>query len=184
MLTSGSDVSTLRSLSGKNLSDERVYGMRVAIGADHAGYGLKEPLVKLLEGLDHDVVDVGAYALDPTDDYPDSARAVAERVAGGQADRGVLVCGSGVGACVAANKVRGVRASVCHDTYSARQGVEHDDMNVLCLGLRVVGEELAKELVSLFVSASFSGAERHRRRLGKVLSMEEQRMEHPVVSEE
>ena len=146
--------------------------MRIAIGADHAGYELKAPLMELLESLGHEVADVGAYELDPLDDYPDFARAVAEKVAGDQADTGVVVCGSGVGACVAANKVRGVRASVCHDTFSARQGVEHDDMNVLCLGLRIVSLEVAKELVNAFVSASFSGEERHRRRLGKVLDME------------
>ena len=146
--------------------------MRIAIGADHAGYELKAPLIELLQGLGHDVADVGARTLDPADDYPDFTGAVAERVAWGQAERGVVVCGSGVGACVAANKVRGVRASVCHDTFSAHQGVEHDDMNVLCLGSRVVGEELAKELVTVFISASFSGEERHRRRLGKVLAME------------
>ena len=154
--------------------------MRVAVGADHAGYELKAPLMDLLDSLGHEVIDAGAYALDPTDDYPDFARAVAERVAGDQADRGVVVCGSGVGASVAANKVRGARASVCHDTYSARQGVEHDDMNVLCLGLRVVGLELGKELVSAFVSASFSDAERHRRRLGKVLDMEASWVDRPA----
>ena len=146
--------------------------MRIAIGGDHRGYELKGPLAEHLKGLGHEVVDVGARVHDPADDYPDFARAVAERVAGGQADRGVVVCGSGVGACVAANKVLGVRASVCHDTYSARQGVEHDDMNVLCLGSLVVGDDLARELVSVFVSADFTGEERHRRRLDKVLAME------------
>ena len=146
--------------------------MRIAIGVDHGGYGLKHRIVELLEGLGHQVQDAGAHALEPSDDYPDFAKAVAERVATGQADRGIVVCGSGVGASVAANKVRGVRASVCHDTYSAHQGVEHDDMNVLCLGARIAGEELAKELVNAFVSASFSGEERHKRRLSKVLAME------------
>ena len=146
--------------------------MRIAIGADHAGYELKAPLVQLLEGLGHEVVDIGAYAQDSSDDYPDFAAEVAERVGSGEVARGVLVCGSGVGACVVANKVRGVRASVCHDTYSARQGVDHDDMNVLCLGARIVGAELANELVEVFVSASFSGEERHQRRLGKILAME------------
>jgi len=110
--------------------------------------------------------------LDPSDDFPDFAGAVAKSVASGETERGVVVCGSGVGTSVAANKVRGVRASVCHDTYSAQQGVEHDDMNVLCLGSRVVGKELAKELVSVFVAASFKDEERHRRRLEKVLAME------------
>ena len=146
--------------------------MRVAIGADHAGYVLKAPLVEVLDGLGHKVVDVGAHSLDPADDYPDFAQMVGDRVAGGQVDRGMLVCGSGVGASVAANKVRGVRASVCHDSYSAHQGVEHDDMNVLCLGALIVGEELAREIVGAFVSASFSGEERHRRRLDKVLAIE------------
>lgn len=156
--------------------------MRIAVGADHAGYELKVPLVELLTGLGHEVSDVGAHQYDPLDDYPDFSQAVAERVVGGEVDRGVIVCGSGVGACVAANKVRGIRAAVCHDTYSARQGVEHDDMNVLCLGLRVVGDELAKELVTVYVSASFSGEERHRRRLDKVFAMEAEIAEGPVRS--
>ena len=117
--------------------------------------------------------DVGAHADRPElDDYPDFAGALARTVASGEAERGVMVCGSGVGASVAANKVRGVRAAVCHDTYSAHQGVEHDDMNVLCLGARIVGEEVAREAVQAFVSATFSGEERHRRRLDKVLAME------------
>ncbi len=156
--------------------------MRIAVGADHAGYELKAPLVELLTGLGHEVSDVGAHQYDPLDDYPDFSQAVAERVVGGEVDRGVIVCGSGVGACVAANKVRGIRAAVCHDTYSARQGVEHDDMNVLCLGLRVVGDELAKELVTVYVSASFSEEERHRRRLDKVFAMEAEMAEGPVRS--
>ena len=146
--------------------------MRVVIGADHGGYSLKAPLIALLESLGHDVIDAGAYGLDPADDYPDFAKAVAEQVARSDADRGIVVCGSGVGAGVAANKVRGVRASVCHDVYSAHQGVEHDDMNVLCLGARIVGEEVAKELVASFVAAVFTGEERHRRRLDKVMAME------------
>ena len=146
--------------------------MRVVIGADHGGYPLKAALIALLESLGHDVADAGAHGFDPADDYPDFAKAVAERVAGSDADRGIMVCGSGVGASVAANKVRGVRAAVCHDVYSAHQGVEHDDMNVLCLGARIVGEEVAKELVAAFVAAEFSGEERHRRRLDKVLAME------------
>jgi ribose 5-phosphate isomerase B len=118
------------------------------------------------------VADLGAHAHDPSDDYPDFARAVAEAVAGGRAERGILVCGSGVGASVAANKFKGVRAAVCHDTYSARQGVEHDDMNVLCLGARIVGVALARELAGVFLAARFTGEERHRRRLAKVLSFE------------
>ena len=146
--------------------------MRIAIGADHGGFALKAQLATFLEELGHEVLDVGAHAMDASDDYPDFAKAVAEGVASQKAQRGIMVCGSGVGASVAANKVRGVRASVCHDTYSAHQGVEHDDMNVLCLGDRIVGVELAKELVRSFVSARFTGEERHRRRLGKVMDME------------
>ncbi len=146
--------------------------MRIAIGADHAGYELKAPIVELVRSLDHQIEDVGAHAFDAGDDYPDFARLVARRVADGAVDRGIVVCGSGVGACVAANKVRGVRACLCHDTYSARQGVEHDDMNVLCLGARIVGDEIAKALVVSFLDAVFTGEERHERRLGKILSME------------
>ena len=146
--------------------------MRIAIGADHAGFSLKAPLLELLESLGHEVVDIGAHTLDPADDYPDFVVPVATRVARSEVDRGVVVCGSGVGASVAANKVVGVRASVCHDVYSAHQGVEHDDMNVLCIGARIVGEEVAKELVAAFAGAAFSGEERHKRRLRKVLEME------------
>ena len=146
--------------------------MKIAVGADHAGYVLKEAVIETLGALGHEVVDVGAASYEPTDDYPDYALALAEQVAGDGAARGVMLCGSGVGAAVATNKVRGVRASVCHDTYSAHQGVEHDDMNVLCLGSRIVGAELARELVTAFVSAGFSGEERHVRRLGKVLEVE------------
>ena len=133
---------------------------------------MKPALAELLQGLGHEVSDVGAYVHDPTDDYPDYAKALADLVSSGGADRGVLICGSGVGASVAANKVRGIRAAMCHDTYSAHQGVEHDDMNVLCLGSRIVGDELAREIVAAFVSAQFTGEERHQRRLNKVLAME------------
>ena len=146
--------------------------MKIAIGADHAGYTAKEPIKALLTSLGHEIVDVGAHEVDPTDDYPDIAKALAKTVAEGNADRGIMLCGSGVGASVAANKVRGVRASVCHDTYSAHQGVEHDDMNVLCMGARIIGEELVKEVATSFASAKFSGEERHQRRLDKVLKME------------
>ena len=146
--------------------------MRVVIGADHGGYVLKQELAKYLEAAGHEVVDAGAHNLEPLDDYPDFAKAVADGVASKDAQRGIMICGSGVGASVAANKIKGVRASVCHDTYSAHQGVEHDDMNVLCLGARVVGGELAREITTAFVSAEYSGEERHRRRLGKVLDME------------
>ena len=146
--------------------------MRVAVGCDHAGFALKEAVVGWLREWGHQVQDVGAHAIDPADDYPDFAKLVAESVAARQADRGIIVCGSGVGASIAANKVAGVRAAICHDTYSAHQGVEHDDMNVLCLGNRVIGSELARELVSTFVKASFSNEERHLRRLRKVLALE------------
>ncbi|MGH2593849.1 MAG: ribose-5-phosphate isomerase [Anaerolineae bacterium] len=146
--------------------------MRIAIGADHGGFELKNELAGQLKQAGHEVVDVGAHAYDASDDYPDFARLVAETVASRQAERGVLICGSGVGASIAANKVKGARAAVCHDTYSAHQGVEHDDMNVLCLGARIVGPELARELVMAFVGAQFSGEERHVRRLNKVLAIE------------
>lgn len=146
--------------------------MRVAIGADHGGFRLKEKLKPYIEGLGHTVIDTGA-ASEESSDYPDIAADVAQKLLGKEADRGIVLCGSGVGACVAANKFPGIRASVCHDTYSAKQGVEHDDMNILCLGARIVGEELAKVLVSSFLSASFAeDVERYKRRLQKVLDIE------------
>ena len=145
--------------------------MRVAIAADHGGFDLKEMLIQRLHDS-VDFLDMGAHEFDATDDYPDYVESLTEAVASGEVDRGVLICGSGVGACVAANKVKGIRASVCHDTYSAHQGVEHDDLNVLCLGARVVGVEVATELTVAFLMARFSGEERHRRRLEKVLAME------------
>lgn len=151
--------------------EERVT-LRVALGADHGGFPLKVELLPWLEGQGYEVVDLGAHVLDPADDYPDFAEAIARVVASGQAQRGILVCGSGVGASIAANKVPGIRAGVCHDTYSAHQGVEHDDMNVLCLGARIIGIELARELVTAFLKARFTSEERHRRRLGKILDME------------
>jgi ribose 5-phosphate isomerase B len=146
--------------------------MKIAIGTDHGGFPIKADLVALLKKLGHEVVDVGAHTLDSSDDYPDFARAVGQAVQRGEAERGIVICGSGVGACVAANKLRGIRAGVCHDTYSAHQGVEHDNMNVLCLGGRVVGIEVARELVQAFVGAKFSGEERHARRVAKVAAME------------
>lgn len=148
--------------------------LRVAIGTDHGGFQLKTELLPWLKGQEqeYEVLDLGAYKLDHSDDYPDFADAVAQAVASGKADRGILICGSGAGACIAANKVPGVRAGVCHDTYSAHQAVEHDDMNILCLGARVIGVELARELASAFLKARFSGEERHRRRLRKVLAIE------------
>ncbi|MBI4284344.1 MAG: ribose 5-phosphate isomerase B [Chloroflexi bacterium] len=146
--------------------------LRVAIGADHGGFALKAELLPWLKSQGYEVSDLGAFSFAPADDYPDFARKVAEALASAQAERGIIICGSGVGACIAANKVPGVWAGVCHDTYSARQGVEHDDMNVLCLGARVVGTELARELVAAFLKARFSGEARHRRRLDKVMAIE------------
>ena len=129
--------------------------MRIVIGADHGGYALKYELKGFVESLGHEVIDAGAHELDPADDFPDFTKVVAESVVSSEAQRGIMICGSGVGASVAANKVKGIRASVCHDTYSAHQGVEHDDMNVLCLGARIVGIEVAKELATAFLSAEF-----------------------------
>jgi ribose 5-phosphate isomerase len=149
--------------------------MRVCVGGDHAGFDLKQELAAALRFEGHEVLDVGADSKDDSDDYPDFARAVGEAVTDGRAERGVLICGSGVGASVAANKLRGIRAAVCHDTYSARQGVEHDDMNVLVLGARVIGAALARELVRAFVAARFSGEERHVRRLAKIAAFEAER---------
>jgi ribose 5-phosphate isomerase B len=148
--------------------------MRVAFAADHAGAALKDELRRRLEraGVGHEAVDLGGDGSDPNDDYPDFAERLGRAVAGGEVERGVLICGSGVGASVAANKIRGVRSAVCHDTYSAHQGVEHDDMNILTLGSRVIGPEPAWECVVAFLGATFSGEERHRRRLGKVLAIE------------
>ena len=145
----------------------------IAIGADHGGFSLKAELLPWLQSQSYELSDLGTHALEPTDDYPDFAEAVAQEVASGRAERGIMLCGSGVGACVAANKVPGVRACLCHDVYSAHQGVEHDELNVLCLGARVVGVELAKDLVSAFLNASFTGEERHRRRIKKVLAIEQ-----------
>jgi ribose 5-phosphate isomerase B len=148
--------------------------MRVAFAADHAGAALKTELLRRLEASrsGHDLIDLGGDGSDPDDDYPDFAQRLGFAIQRGEADRGVLICGSGVGASVAANKMRGVRSAVCHDTYSAHQGVEHDDMNVLTLGSRVIGREPAFECTVAFLGASFSGAERHRRRLDKVLAIE------------
>jgi ribose 5-phosphate isomerase B len=145
--------------------------VRIAIGADHGGFLLKGSIIEFLRGRGEEVLDMGAHSAEPSD-YPDYARAVSKAVLKGQADRGILVCGSGVGASIAANKFPGIRAAVCHDTFSARQGVEDDDMNVLSLGERVIGPELAKEIVKSFLGAKFSGAERHVRRLGKVEQIE------------
>jgi RpiB/LacA/LacB family sugar-phosphate isomerase len=145
--------------------------MRIAIGADHAGYELKEYLRQAISEMGHEVIDMGTYGLDRVD-YPDFSRAVGEAVVHGKAERGIVLCGSGVGASIAANKIPGVRAAICHDTYSARQGVEHDDMNVLALGGRVIGTRLARELVRSFLAARFGGDEEHVRRVNKVLALE------------
>jgi ribose 5-phosphate isomerase B len=142
--------------------------MRIALGCDHGGYSLKGRIRAAIETAGHVVVDCGAYEEDPSDDYPDFARQVGEALLAGRAERGILVCGSGVGAAIAATKIPGIRAGLCHDSFSARQGVEDDAMNVLCLGARVIGPELAAELVGHFLRATFSEAERHLRRLRKI----------------
>jgi sugar-phosphate isomerases, RpiB/LacA/LacB family len=148
--------------------------MRIAFAADHAGAALKDELIRWLAATDrgHEWIDLGGDGSDSEDDYPDFAQRLGDAIVAGEADRGILVCGSGVGASVAANKIRGIRSAVCHDTYSAHQGVEHDDMNVLTLGARVIGPELAHECAVAFVRATFSGEPRHRRRLDKVLAIE------------
>jgi ribose 5-phosphate isomerase B len=148
--------------------------MRIGFAADHAGAVMKDELIRRLAdaGLGHELIDLGGDGSDPNDDYPDFAQRLGNAIVAGEAERGILICGSGVGASVAANKIRGVRAAVCHDTYSAHQGVEHDDMNVLTLGARVIGPEPAYECAIAFLGATFSGEERHRRRLGKILAIE------------
>jgi ribose 5-phosphate isomerase B len=145
--------------------------MRIAIAGDHAGFEMKRDLAEALRGQGHDVVDLGTHSTAAVD-YPDCAQSVADALNGGRADRGIIVCGSGAGVSIAANKVPGIRAAVVHDTYTAHQAVEHDDMNVLCLGARVVGQALAQELVATFLAAKFSGEERHQRRLNKILAIE------------
>ena len=145
--------------------------MRVVIGSDHAGFALKNSVGDVLRSLGHQVLDVGAFNENPSD-YPDFAEAVDRAVLGGKAERGVLICGSGVGASVAANKLMGIRAAVCHDTYSAHQGVEHDDMNVLVLGSRVIGVRLAEDVVKAFLGAKFTNEERHVRRIAKIKALE------------
>lgn len=147
--------------------------MMVAIAADHAGYDLKQELIPALRTLGQELEDLGTHTPEPVD-YPDVARRIARAVTSGAVERGVLICGSGVGASVAANKFPGIRAGLCHDTYSAHQGVEHDDMNILVLGARVIGLELAQELVRAFLEARFTHEERHERRLGKIRALEEE----------
>lgn len=152
--------------------------MQVAIGADHAGVSLKSFLVEHLEGLGYQVADLGTHSEQPVD-YPDSAAAVGEAVRSGAAERGIAVCGSGAGTAIAANKLPGIRAAVAHDHYTAHQMVEHDDVNLLCLGARVVGQSLAAELAETFLTAVFSGEERHLRRLQKIHALE--KMDKPVT---
>ncbi len=149
--------------------------LQIAIGSDHAGFDYKKFLIEGLTDAGYVVKDLGTYSTEPFD-YPDIARAMGEAMQAGQVDRGILVCGSGVGVCVAVNKFKSVRAGICHDAYSAHQGVEHDDMNVLCLGQRIIGIELAREVVQHFLEAEFSGVERHQRRLNKVLDIEKEQM--------
>jgi ribose 5-phosphate isomerase B len=146
--------------------------MRITIGSDHAGFDLKRDLIAYLQQVGHEVNDAGTHSTAPVD-YPDFAEAVALSLLRGECERGIVICGSGVGAAVAANKIPGIRAGLCHDTYSAHQGVEHDDVNVLVLGARIIGVELAKELCTVFLKARFSGEDRHRRRLAKTLSIEQ-----------
>ena len=146
--------------------------MRVVVGFDHRGVKLRERTLEDLASLGHEIVDVGTDIAEPRIDYPDKARELADAILSGRAERGVLICGSGVGAAVAANKLGGIRAAICHDAYSAHQGVEHDDMNVLCLGSEVIGPELAAELIRTFLKAEFNGGDRYVRRLEKIKAME------------
>ncbi len=145
--------------------------MKIALGCDHAGFALKDTVAAQIKLLGHEVVDMGTFSPDSVD-YPDYADKVARAVADGQAQRGILICGSGVGVCIAANKTKGVRACICHDAYTAKQAVEHDGLNVLCLGARIIGPALAEEIVTRFLQAQFSKEERHCRRLHKVLALE------------
>ena len=148
--------------------------MRIAVGADHAGFEMKGLLIPWLQAAGHQITDLGAHRFEPNDDYPDFAVAVARAIQAQDADRGIIVCGSGVGACITANKLPGVRACLCHDSYSPRQGVEHDDMNIICLGGRIIGVELAKEVLRAFLSASFIAEPRFQRRLDKLIRLEKQ----------
>lgn len=154
----------------------------VALAGDHGGFVMKTGLIPWLESQEYEVLDLGAYVFDSRDDYPDFAADVAEAVVTGRAERGILVCGSGVGAAIAANKIPGARACLCHDTYSAHQGVEHDDMNILCLGGRVVGIELARELVNVFLKARFSGTEKYQRRIDKITALEAKALKQSPAS--
>ncbi len=146
--------------------------MKIALGSDHAGFEIKEEIKSFLTSSNIDFVDSGAYEFDALDDYPDFAKNVGYAIRNGEAQKGIIICGSGVGASITANKIKGVRAGLCHDGYSAHQGVEHDDMNVLCIGSRIIGIELIKEIIISFINAKFSGEERHSRRLQKLLDIE------------
>mgnify|MGYP005812346931 CR=1 FL=1 len=147
--------------------------MRIGIASDHGGYALKGPVIQALQSIGHEVVDFGADHLDPEDDYPDFVIPLAQAAASGQVDRGIAICGSGVGACVAANKVPGARAALVTDVFSAHQGVEDDNMNVMCLGARVIGYRLAWDLIRTFLSAKYKGLERFERRLAKISALED-----------
>ena len=146
--------------------------MKIALGSDHAGFEIKEIIKSFLTSSNIDFVDLGAYEFDALDDYPDFAKNVGYAIRNGEAQKSIIICGSGVGASITANKIKGVRAGLCHDGYSAHQGVEHDDMNVLCIGSRIIGIELIKEIIISFINAKFSGEERHSRRLQKLLDIE------------
>ncbi len=146
--------------------------MKIALGTDHAGFEIKEEIKSFLTSSNIDFVDLGAYEFDALDDYPDFAKNVGYSIRNGEAQKGIIICGSGVGASITANKIKGVRAGLCHDGYSAHQGVEHDDMNVLCIGSRIIGIELIKEIIISFINAKFSAEERHSRRLQKLLDIE------------
>jgi ribose 5-phosphate isomerase B len=146
--------------------------VKVSIGCDHGGYDLKLVIAEWLKNNQYFIIDLGNAVYNIDDDYPDFAEKVAKNVVSGESDKGIIICGSGVGACIAANKISGARASVCHDTYSARQGVEHDNMNILCLGARVIGEKLALELISAFLGATFLNESRYNRRLEKIKKLE------------
>ncbi|HSI87041.1 MAG: ribose 5-phosphate isomerase B [Candidatus Methylacidiphilales bacterium] len=155
--------------------------MRVAISSDHAGFDLKQALITHMGNTGHDVLDLGTNSTVPVD-YPDCAESLCDAIRDGQAERGVLLCGSGVGASVAANKAPGIRAAICHDTYSAHQGVEHDDMNVLVIGARIIGPALARDLVDAYLSAEYTAEERHERRLSKVCALEKKYAPQPATA--
>jgi ribose 5-phosphate isomerase B len=146
--------------------------MRIAIASDHAGFIIKDDIINLVQDLGHEVNDLGTFDQEPVD-YPDSAEKAGKIIQSGLADRAIILCGSGVGVCIAANKMKGIYAGTCHDTYSAHQAVEHDNMNVLCIGARIIGTEMAKEIVTAFINAKFSQEERHKRRIRKVKDLEE-----------